>query len=101
MKLWLSSFVFLLSAFSMSCTLKVPNVPVCADKGRLGAVCAYTLGDEEILRLNRMDWDKKRVGWFCMDAKAYGDYKTFIEMACQQDKHCIAGVRRILELENK
>ncbi len=86
-----------LAACSAGCTLEIPNVPICADKGKFGAVCANTIGDANVRQITKLKWDQMRVGWFCMDAKALGDYKTFIEKACQQDQKCVEGVRRVLE----
>lgn len=89
----------LVSLTLVNCSLQVPNVPICADKGKLGAICAFTRGDAEVKQIPKLQWDQMRVGWFCMDAKALGDYKTFIEKACQEDKECIDGVRRILAIQ--
>lgn len=94
MKLWLS--LFALSC--LSCTLEVPNGPVCADKGKFGAVCDFTRPPHKTTKVSKFDWDKQRVGWLCLNPKLFGDYKTFIEKACQKDQHCIDGVRRVIEL---
>lgn len=87
----------------VSCTtLKVPNVPIYADKGKLGAIRVYTIGNEERQQIPKFEWDRLRVGMFCMDAKALGDYQLFVEVVCQKNQNCIAGVRRVLDnLEGK
>lgn len=85
------------SAFGSGCPLKVPNVPIYADKGARGAVVAYTRGDEGRQQVKKADWDRVRVGMFCMNAEALGDYQTFIEMACQGSQSCVDGVRRVIK----
>jgi hypothetical protein len=102
MKKLLNSSLLVWAACNTACTLEIPNVPICADKGKFGAICAYTRGDVNKKQIPKLQWDNMRVGMFCMDAKALGDYKTFIEKACQQDQKCVDGVRRFIDvLEDK
>lgn len=71
-----------------SCSYQIPNVQVCADKGALGAHCAYTRnGPSQNIR--KFDWDRQRVGWFCMDAANYGKYQKFVSDVCANDQNCV------------
>lgn len=82
--------LFTLLCFSISCTNTVPNVKICADKAKFGAVCAMTRDDTKAkIQVSKIDWDAMRVGWFCMDAKALGAYQDFIEKVCAQEKDCV------------
>jgi hypothetical protein len=77
--------------------LQIPNIPIYRDKGKLGAIKSYTRGEEERQTIPLLEWNKIRFGMFCMDPQGLGDYRKFIEMACQRDKNCIDGVRRVLD----
>jgi hypothetical protein len=72
-------------------------VPICRDKGKFGAICAHTRGETKATQIPKLKWDQMRMGMFCMDAKALGDYRAFVEKACQQNSNCVEGVRRILD----
>lgn len=85
------------SVFASGCPLKIPNVPIYADKGPYGAVVAFTQGAEERQRIKKADWDRIRVGMFCMNAEALGDYQSFIGAACQGSQPCADGVRRVIK----
>lgn len=80
--------LFVLALLTSSCTQTVPNAQVCADKGILGAKCAFTRNGPES-KLAKLQWDRTRVGWFCMDARDFGKYQKFIEDACAHDKNCV------------
>lgn len=91
----LSLFIYLLFALLCSCRQVVPNAEVCADKGWLGAKCAFTLRGPE-RQIRKPDWDKERVGYFCMDAKNYGKYQSFIEQACASQQNCVEEVDKFV-----
>lgn len=95
-RLW--NLFALASLTCLECTQmqQVPNVPVYADKGKFGAVMAYTRGEPQVTQIPKLKWDQIRVGMYCMDAQSLGDYKKFIETACLNDKNCIDGARRLV-----
>lgn len=68
---------------------------MCADKGALGATCAWTRSGTD-RNLSFLQWQKERIGWFCMDAKDFGKYQKFIEDACVKDQTCIDEVNSFL-----
>jgi hypothetical protein len=68
---------------------------VCADKGYLGAKCAYTRSGAESSK-TKTQWDKERVGYFCLDAKDYGKYQKFISDACAAQQNCIDEVDKFV-----
>jgi len=74
-------------AFLASCSLKLPNLEVCRDKGLLGAHCAFT-NDGESFDLDRDEWDNRRFGNFCMSEEDFAANQKFIEQACEQAKGC-------------
>lgn len=67
------------------CNNVVPNVEVCADIGRDGAVCSHTLNGPE-RDISRRQWDRERFGQFCMMPESFAKYQKFIERACQNNK---------------
>lgn len=81
----------LLGSLLLSCSQTVPNAQVCADKGILGAVCAYTRNGPTS-KVPVATWNKQRIGWFCMDASDFGKYQQFIEDTCQKDQNCVDSV---------
>lgn len=86
--------VLALSLGAIGCGgLKIPNEWVCADGGKHGAFCAMTRSNSE-QRLSKAQWDKVRVGWFCMHPDSFGNYQKFIELACNQNKNCIDDATR-------
>lgn len=91
MMMLLALFVLVL----VSCTEVVPNVQVCADKGTLGAICAYTRSGPTS-KIPVATWSKQRIGWFCMDASAFGKYQTFIEDTCQKDQTCVDEINQFV-----
>lgn len=66
----------------------IPNAEVCADKGVLGAKCAYTRNGPDS-KYSKANWDKVRVGWFCLNAKDYGKYQNFVQDACAKNQNCV------------
>ena len=92
--LLLSLLIFALSG----CSLVVPNVKICADKGKFGAVCAYTRdAKKKKIQVSKQEWDRERIGQFCMDAEGLGKYQTFIEKACQQNKNCVDEIQQFVK----
>lgn len=74
----------------------IPNAEVCADKGPLGAACAYTRdGVDE--NMSFLKWQNVRVGWFCMDANDFGKYQAFIEDTCARSQSCIDEVTKFVD----
>lgn len=78
------------------CTQDLPNVEVCADKGWLGAKCAHTRNGPE-RQIKKLQWDKERVGYFCMNANSYGQYQKFIADVCAKQQNCIDRVDQFVE----
>lgn len=91
----LSLFILLTLALLCSCTAVIPNAEVCADKGALGAKCAFTRSGVEQSK-KKVQWDRERVGWFCMDAKNYGKYQKFISDVCAQSQNCVDEVQKFV-----
>lgn len=81
--------------FELGCSQIIPNAEVCADKGWLGAKCAFTRAGPET-RKTKVQWDKERVGWFCMDAKNYGKYQKFVTDACASQQNCVDEVEQFV-----
>jgi hypothetical protein len=69
------------------CSLEVPNIEVCADKGILGAFCSYTNMDR-IREVPERQWASERFGWFCMSPESFEKNQRFFEEACNQTKNC-------------
>lgn len=83
------------SYFSLGCTSVVPNAEVCADKGMLGAKCAFTRNGKE-RSMTKPQWDRTRVGWFCMDGKDFSKYQLFIQKTCSKNQTCIDEVNKFV-----
>lgn len=87
----------------MACTqFNVPNVRVCADKGRFGAVCAYTRDDKKTkILMDKVAWDSVRTGQFCMDGKSFAQYQKFIEQVCAQEQKCVDQINDFVSRLNR
>ncbi len=95
-QLILSTSLTLAFTFNLGCSVIIPNVEVCADKGILGAKCAFTRKGEE-RSMSKMEWDKERVGYFCLDAKSFGKYQKFIGDACAKHQNCIDEITQFVD----
>lgn len=76
------------------CNLEIPNAYVCADKGSRGAFCAFTRQESGEQRLTKRQWDRFRLGMFCMKAGDFSKYQLFVEKACQQNINCVDEAKR-------
>lgn len=75
---------FSFSVFASGCPVNLKNIQFCADKGKLGAVCAYwhnAKGTKK--RIKKSDWDQKRIGMFCTSPEGLGEINAMIEKFCQ------------------
>lgn len=88
--------VVLLGSLLLSCTEVIPNSEVCADKGALGATCAWTRSGPD-RSMGFLQWQKERVGYFCMSAKDFGKYQQFIQDACAKHQDCIDRVNNFVQ----
>lgn len=80
-------FALGLSAFSVyasGCPVKIPNIQVCRDKGRLGAICAHWINPEASKEMVSFPaWNDKRFGMMCMSEASFANIKAAIEKLCQ------------------
>jgi hypothetical protein len=74
--------------------LTIPNVEICADVGNAGAVCKYTRSNDS-RDISKPQWDTERLGQFCMNPDALGEYQKFVEEACNHEKNCIDEAKRM------
>jgi hypothetical protein len=76
------------------CSLTVPNIEVCRDKGELGARCGFTNnGPSRDIPLDA--WQQERFGQFCMKEVDFAKNQKFFEEACLLVKGCkIEDVRK-------
>ena len=75
-----------LTLFLSSCAVSPPNVPVLIRLND-GAHEAYTIDGPE-RRLTEEEFKEIEVGLICMEPKAWGEVKTFIDKVCQRDGNC-------------
>lgn len=76
------------SIVTSSCTsVTIPNSRVCADLGVAGATCDNTLSSSPV-QIKKNDWDKMRVGWFCLNPQDFSDTESALDQLCQQDDNC-------------
>lgn len=69
--------------------MRIPDVEICADKGKLGAVCASLHSKGKVTRRVRpAEWSSARVGMFCMSPKGLGEINATIEKLCQ-NRQCV------------
>lgn len=80
-------FAIISITFLASCSLSVPNNEVCADKGTLGARCAFTVSGPA-RNIAKAEWDEVRFGNFCMSPEAFAANQKFMEQACELVKGC-------------
>jgi hypothetical protein len=76
-----------MTAFLVSCSLDVPNIEVCRDKGPLGARCNFTnVGEPRDIPPGV--WEQERFGQFCMKEAGFAANQLFFEQACLLVKKC-------------
>ena len=72
------------SVFASGCPVQIPNILMCRDKGRMGAVCAYWMKPEETkVNIPLHEWNDKRFGMICTSESGFGNMKAVIEKLCQ------------------
>lgn len=70
---------------------------MCADKGKLGAVCASLHSKGKVTRRVRpAEWQSARVGMFCMSPRGLGEMNAVIEKACQ-NRQCIDDTKNFIK----
>ncbi len=75
--------ILLIAIVSIGCqNLKIKDKEVCGDLGKAGAHCAHTLTSEK-RDLSKLEWDKTRFGWLCMDSTGFNETETALDQACQ------------------
>lgn len=87
--------ISLLALLQLSCSETIPNSEVCADKGILGAHCAWTLAGNS-RNISKLAWDKERIGDFCLNSKDFGKYQEFILKSCQMHNDCVQEVNQFI-----
>ena len=79
--------VILIGYLVSGCSVTVPNIEVCRDKGVLGAHCAFTNhGPSRDIPLEV--WQNERLGQFCLKEVDFARNQLFFEQACQLMKNC-------------
>lgn len=102
MKLRLNSLICLFVVlpslvFASGCPVRIPDIEICADKGKLGAVCASLHSRGKVTRrIPPAEWSSTRVGMFCTSAKGIGEMNAVIERLCQNRK-CIEDVKNFIK----
>lgn len=85
------------SVFASGCPVNVPDVEICADKGKLGAICASLHSRGEVTRRVRpIQWAEARVGMFCMSPEGLGRINATIEKLCQSHQ-CVEDVNKFIK----
>lgn len=83
----LSCFIFLNACGHV----KIHDDPFCADAGRFGAECFYTLSGKQF-SLDKFQWDRLRVGQICSatenPGEGYKNLKNAIEKLCADSNRC-------------
>ena len=88
MRQMISLGAILMMAFLVSgCSLDVPNIEVCRDKGVLGARCNWT-NDGDPRDIEPEVWESERFGQFCMKEEGFAANQLFFEQACELVKKC-------------
>lgn len=87
--------------FLNSCShVQIANDLWCADAGRFGAECFYTLSDGEV-SLNKFQWDQLRLGQICTGTPepgaGYIHIKNAIEKLCADTDRCTLEQRQTIE----
>lgn len=92
MRLRLISFSLVLSG----CSVSVPNIEFCRDKGKLGALCAFWLNASATKRkVPLSEWNAKRLGMVCTSEKGMGNINAIIESLCQ-NQDCVEKVNELI-----
>lgn len=80
-----------------ACSVSIPNIEMCRDKGKLGALCAYWLNAAETKRkVSLIEWNKKRLGMVCVSEKGLGNINAIIESLCQ-NQPCVEKVSELIK----
>lgn len=92
------AFVVLPSVlWASGCPIKIPDVEICADKGKLGAVCASLHSKGKVTRRVRpAEWQSARIGMFCLSPKGLGEMNAVIEKACQ-NRQCVEDTKNFIK----
>lgn len=80
-------FVITLGFLSASCAGKkaitVPNIYFYGDKGKFGATRVESLNPQKPgYRMPKSEWDEKRIGMVCTEAKNVTNLQLIVDMAC-------------------
>lgn len=86
-----------LSTVISSCGhVNIYDKQVCGDLGPDGAHCNNTLTTNKV-DYDKETWDKKRLGWMCVDPTAFNDTETAIDQLCTTTKKCTYKQRQKME----
>lgn len=95
-----TSIRLLLISFSLvlsGCSVSIPNIEMCRDKGKFGAICAYWLNASATKkRVSLSEWNSKRLGMVCVSEKGLGNINAIIESLCQ-NQQCIERVNDLIK----
>lgn len=87
----------LFSLVLSGCSVSVPNIEFCRDKGKIGALCAYWLNAAQTKRkVSLVEWNQKRLGMVCTSEKGMGNINAIIESLCQ-NQDCVEKVNELIK----
>ena len=67
--------------------IQVYDKRVCADLGKAGAHCQHTFIDKPE-DIEKEEWDRIRIGQFCMDSQGLTDTETVVDIVCSKYLKC-------------
>lgn len=89
--------LWILSALTLSsCVLNPPNEEICV-KLISGARCFYTYQNKQ---RDMTDEEWNSVGRLSMSAESYGEFKKFIQEACQKSD-CVVIIKQLEHIDRK
>lgn len=87
----------ILSLLSLtSCTVKIPDIEICADLSTLGATCVTSISGKQ-RDIEKEQWDKDRYGQLCMTSESYGEIKKAILKLCKNSNICVEEAKKQID----
>ena len=92
--------ILFVSTLSSCARVKISDDPWCADAGKFGAECFYTVSNREF-SLDKFQWDKLRVGQICSATQEPGmgfmHLKNALEKLCADSNRCTKEQKEIVK----